>query len=229
MNQRIRISLGMTAGVLLAGCAQSFEADVARFHQLPVEQAETVKLVPADPDYRGSLEFEQYASLVRAEMAGYGFQPVSNDPDLIAELGWTLSEPRERVGSYGHGGHGFGGHGGHGFGGHGFGHGGHGFGHGFGGHGVGHGGHGFGHGGFGGYGGVYSRSIQDLTVSLKMLRPEGETVFEGRARTTLDASADLPAVMPYMTEALFTGFPGISGRTQTVELKLDNNAPTRDY
>jgi len=227
MNRQFQIALGMLTGLLLGACARSFEADVARFHQLPVDRAETVKLVPADADYHGSLEFEQYASLVRAELSGYGFRPVANDPDLIAELGWSLSEPRERVGSYGHGGHGLG-HGGHGFGGHGFG--GHG-GHGFGGHGFGHGGHGFGGHGFGhgGYGGVFSTTIQDLTVSLTMQRPAGEVVFEGRANTTVEGGADLPAVMPYMTQALFTDFPGISGRTRTVELKLADEASTRAY
>lgn len=225
MNRQFRITLTILSGLLLSACARSFEADVARFHQLPVDGGETVKLVPADPDYHGSLEFEQYASLVRTELSGYGFQPVANDPDLIAELGWSLSEPRERVGSYGgHGGHGIG-YGGHG--GHGFGHGGHGFGHG----GRGFGGHGFGHGGGygGGYGGVFSTTIQDLTVSLTMQRPEGEVVFEGRAKTTIEGGADLPAVMPYMTQALFTDFPGISGRTRTVELKLPDEASSRAY
>jgi len=231
MIYRCRSLPGALACVLIAACAPTFEADVARFHRLPADGAETVKIVPADPDHSGSLEFEQYASLVRAELAAYGFRPVASDPDLFAELDWTLSEPRERIGSYSYGGYGHGGHGGHGFGhgGHGFG--GHGFGHGFAGHGFVHGGHGFGGHGFGhgGRGGVYSVTVRDLTMSLTMVRPEGESVFEGRAKSTIEGRADLPAVMPYLTQALFSGFPGISGRTETVELELPKSADRGTY
>jgi len=225
MTYRSLTTLALLGAFAAAGCAQTFEADVARFHELPAGEAQTVKVVPADPDKTGSLEFRQYANLIRAELAENGYRAVDEDPDLIATLGWRLSEPRERIRSRG-GGYGFG-HGlGHGFG-HGFGH--HGLGlHGFGHHGFGHfgiphygfGRYGFGHGIGHGLGSVRSETVRDLTLRLEMQRPAGETVFEGRAATTLSGEADLPAVMPHMAQALFTNFPGESGRTQNVKFKL---------
>lgn len=222
MKPRITATILLIAALGAAGCARTFEADVSRFHQLPTGSAETVKIVPADPDKVGSLEFEEYASLVRGELQAQGFRSDADNPDMIAQLGWRLSEPREKIISRGYGG--YGGHGfGHGR--HGFGHGGH-DGHGF--HGF-RGFHGFGHSGYGSHGGgskLDSVTVRDVRLELTIQGLDGEQVFEGRANSTISDS-DLPAVMPYMVQAMFTNFPGESGRTQTVELKLPREGEGR--
>lgn len=211
----------IAAALLLVGCAQKFQADVARFHQLPQDSAQTFQIVAIDPDKTGSLEFEQYAGLLRAQLIDQGYRPVANNPDILVEFDWILSEGREKIfsrpGYYSS--HGFG-HGGFGHGRFGHGRFGHGFGHGGFGHGFGHGGHG---GGYGGHGGSYSMTVHSLRTTVSMLRPDGNVIFEGRADSVI-GSPQLPEVMPYMVQALFTEFPGESGRTQVVELKLPDGA-----
>jgi len=221
MSIRIAPLFLFAAALLLAACAETFQADVARFHQLPQDSTQTFKIVAIDPDKSGSLEFEQYAGLLRAQLIDQGYRPVADDPDVLVEFDWILSEGREKVfsrpGYYGH--HGFA-HGGFGRFGHGFGH----FGHGGFGHGFGHGG--FGYGGFGGgygYGGSYSMTVHSLRATVSMLRPDGEVIFEGRADSVI-GGPQLPEVMPYMVQALFTDFPGESGRTQLVELELPDDS-----
>lgn len=221
MTIRIAPLFLFATALLLAGCAEKFQADVARFHQLPQDSAQTFKIVAIDPEKSGSLEFEQYAGLLRAQLIDQGYRPVAGDPDVLVEFDWILSEGREKVfsrpGYYGHHGFGHGGGFGHGRFGHGFGHGG--FGHGGFGHGFGHGGYG----GYGGYGGSYSMTVHSLRTTVSMLRPDGEAIFEGRADSVI-GSPQLPEVMPYMVQALFTDFPGESGRTQVVELELPDEA-----
>ncbi|MFQ5346306.1 MAG: DUF4136 domain-containing protein [Rhodothalassiaceae bacterium] len=186
----------------LAACAKTFEADVSRFHRLAAPQAETVRIVPADPAKVGSLEFAQYAALVRAQLIDAGYRPVAENPAILAKLDWTVSEGREKIRSYpgyypyypyygfGHYGFGYFSHG-----------------------------HFPGYYGYGGYGEVYSTTVHTVSLNLRLERPTGEVLFEGRAVSDI-GRPDLPAVMPYLVQALFTDFPGESGRTQTVELKL---------
>lgn len=209
------------AALALAGCAKRFEADVARFHRIDPQMSGTVAIVPADEEKVGSLEFEQYAGLVRAALVDAGYRPVtSGNADFVVELDWAVSEGREQIRSYpGYGGFGYG-HGLHGFGHRGFGHG---FGHGRFGHGFGHGGYGFG-GGYGG--GVYSSTVHSIRMTVTMMRPGGEVVFEGRTESTI-GRPDVPGVMPLMVQAMFADFPGESGRTAEVELELPKDAGRR--
>ncbi len=209
MNVRSIVVLAV-ALLGLAGCARTFEADVSRFHRLTAPDSETIRIVPADPAKVGSLEFEQYAGLVRAQLIDAGYRPVAEDPDILAKLDWSVSEGREKIRSYpGYYDYypyfGFDHYGG--------------FGH------YGYGGFYpyYGYAGYGGYGGgVYSTTVRSVTLTLRLMRPTGEILFEGRAVSEI-GKPDLPAVMPYLVQALFTDFPGESGRTQTVELKLPDD------
>jgi hypothetical protein len=54
--------------------------------------------------------------------------------------------------------------------------------------------------------------------------PQGATVFEGSAQYAGQEAA-LPALMPYLVQALFSDFPGTSGQVRQVTLPI-NPAPT---
>ena len=68
-----RALLPLATLALLAGCAPSFEARVARFSALPAEPSKSFVIEAHDPADVGGLEFATYANLVRKEMLTNGF------------------------------------------------------------------------------------------------------------------------------------------------------------
>ncbi|MEM6681320.1 MAG: DUF4136 domain-containing protein [Pseudomonadota bacterium] len=205
----VNILGGVGLALGLAACAQNIKSDVARFHQLQtVPQGATFAIVPQNDERIGSLEFQQYASLVRAKMVQQGFTPVNagNASDLVVSLDYGVSDSdqviRSRPGFVGGAGFGFG-RGFHPF------------------YGV---GGGFGPGGFGGPD-VYSYAVYTRNVGIQVYRPSladdkpNTVVFEGRVES-VGRDKRLPEVMPYLVEALFTDFPGESGVTSKVKVKV---------
>ena len=233
-----RIALPLLAATLLAGCAPTFEARVARFSAMPAAAVRTFYVEPANQANVGGLEFGSYASLVKQQMIANGFTEVGSAgaSDVTVLLDYSVGAPQQRIqsrpGGFGGWGGGFGGFGG-GFGG---------FGGGFGGYGGGWGwnpywggggwGNGFGGwgGGFGGWGGgfggteVYSVTEYTTVVAVKMVRTaDKQSLFEGRADTT-SRSSNLPTLMPNLVRAMFTGFPGTNGQTVRVRFNPNNAA-----
>jgi hypothetical protein len=189
--------------LLLAGCASTFRADVTRFHKLERPSGQTIKIMPQDDRKLGSLEFQTYASMIAPELEKLGYKVVapSADSDLIARVDYAVSDGNTVVRSY--------------------------------------------------psmyptwyydyyypwaspwYGFhardrdirsyiVYPRRL-DLQIVRADLKPtdpnwmvyEGHVVSQGR-------SDNLPDVMPLLIQALFTNFPGESGATNEVDIKLD--------
>ena len=98
--------------VALSGCTNNFNANVARFQQLPAPQGQTFAVVADDPRLAGGLEFAQYAGLVSARMAQLGYVPASDpaNANLIARMRYSVDPGREKVRSNNLGG--FGGWGG---------------------------------------------------------------------------------------------------------------------
>lgn len=197
----------------VTGCAAPFRADVARFQQLPVPQGQTFVVQAAMPRMQSGLEFRTYANLVSQRLAQQGYRPVEGrgDAQLVVTLDYGVDNGREKIvsrpdpfGYGGWGGFGWGGYGGLGYGR---------FGHG-----------GFGYGGyrpfyygwndpfFGGYGGSTIDSYTYYTSHLEMTiaRPDGQRVFEGRAKAR-SADDNLTQLVPNLVEAMFTNFPGRSG------------------
>ena len=123
--------------------------------------------------------------------------------------------PRERIETrpgfgYGFGPYGYGGFGYGGFYGRGFGYGGFGYG-------------GWGYGGFGDYPEVYSQTIYNSHVDLRINRTvDNVAVFEGRAETVATTN-DLTKLVPNLITAVFTNFPGNSG--QTIRVQVDAKHP----
>ena len=198
----------------LSACATGFPAQVQRFQAMPAPQGQTFAIQATDRDKNGSLEFSQYADLVRRHLIGLGYSeaPSPQAATMVVTLDYGVDDGRERVvsrpdpfGPYGYG---------------------YGFGYrpyysrfGY-----------FGHyrspfywgwddpflyGPFG-YGGGYE--VDSYTVYTSFLdmdikrTADGQSLFEGLAQAR-SRSNELPALVPNLVEAMFTGFPGNSGET----------------
>jgi hypothetical protein len=205
----------------LSACASQFRSEVQSFHKFTSAPAgESFRIVPLDPAKQGSLEFETYANLVRAEMVRLGFKPVNsgNAADIDVKLGYAISEPVEKIESRPS----FGGYGGFGYGG------------GYYNSGFysplyyGRGGRfssawrydPFFGGGFGGSSEVYSYSQYTRKLNVLMSRSgSNEQLYDGKVES---AGRDnrLPELMPYLVQSMFKDFPGQSGATRKVVIEL---------
>ena len=214
---------------LLAGCAPTFEARVARFQSLPAPSGQTFAIQAADKRKAGGLEFSSYANTVRQRLLANGFaESGPGSASLVVILDYGVGAPREKIET--RPGFGYGGFGG-------------GFGGGYGGYG--------GYGGFGGhYGGfhgwrsrfypgywgywddpffsypeVTSTTQYNSFVDLRIVRAaDNGSVFEGRAET-VSTSNDLTKLVPNLVTAIFTNFPGNSG--ETVRVRFDPSRPDK--
>ncbi|HEX7819930.1 MAG TPA: DUF4136 domain-containing protein [Sphingobium sp.] len=187
----------------LGGCATGFNANVARYQQLPPAQGESFVVVPEDSRKAGGLEFAHYAGLVAQQMSRFGYVPAA-DPaaaQLIVRVDYDVDQGRERVRTTGYaadpfGYGGFGGYRGYGFGGGWRGRWGYGFNDPF---------------LFGGYPQVDSYTVYGSTLKLRIDRTgNGKALFEGTA-TAQSLSNKLTYVVPNLIDAMFTNFPGNSG------------------
>lgn len=187
--------------VLVAGCTNPVvKADVTRFHTLGGGPAPTsFTIVPEQPQV-GSLEFQQYATQVANALTAQGWRavaPGSGSADTVVRLSWG-SGPSEtetwQSPSSVYGGMGWGGH----------------------------------PGWYGG--GLYdpfpyweTRTITTwphwLAVRITS-GSQGPVLFEGRAVADRK-QREIAPVMPYLVQALFTGFPGTNGKTVRVVVPIN--------
>ncbi len=200
MTIRSLLAIGIGAATL-AGCATTAPlppTEVIRYHLGEPIARGTVAVEPLSDGAPASLEFKTYAAAVQGELlkAGYSVPAQGVTPDFIATVGFTRTSqegpPRRSPISIGIGGGGFSG------------------GRSGGGVGLG-GGVGFPIGG----GGSTQLLVAELSVTIKR-RADQSPVWEGRAQGVSDIKgADEQAGK--LARALFTGFPGQSGRTITVK------------
>lgn len=186
----------MAALLLVSGCAaDGFSADVTRFHTMPSPAGEGILIEPMDPEKAG-LQFAAYADIVGAHLGALGYQPAKDTtPDIIARIDYSIAEqPGMRDNSGSRIGIGMGGGSRH----------------------VG--------GGistsFSLGGGPKPIYLSRLVVVL-VARDSGGVLFEGRAEN-FGKNPDLSAVMPLLAEALFSGFPGVSGSTEKIAVPAPN-------
>lgn len=181
----------------LGGCADSgFKASVTRFHDMPapshIGQGEGILIEPLNPENAG-LQFTAYADLVGQQLGKLGYQPAKDvTPDIIARIDYSITE---QVGVQQDKGPRIG-------------------------IGVGGGGRHM----AGSLGTSFSLGGGPKPVYLARLalvlqkRENGQRLFEGKAEN-LGTNPDLSAVMPFLVEALFTNFPGVSGSSETIKIE----------
>jgi len=192
----------LATSLLVSACAtgpRSFPVSATRFHYDPVTARGTVAVEPLAGPTSPSLEYKTYAAAVQAELLRNGFTNPAPGAraEYIATVGFTRapqSLPQRRSpisiglgGGVGGGGYRSGG-------------------------GVGAG-VGFPLGGGRGGEGV----VTELSVRI---RKGPDAIWEGQAQSLTDTSApsaDTASVAQRLATALFTGFPGESGRT--IEVK----------
>lgn len=190
------------AAALVSGCATgpiSFPVQATRFHYDAVAQRGTVQVEPLAGATTASLEYKTYAAAVQTELLRVGFtNPAPGaKPEYVATVGFTRASrnlpARRSPVTLGVGG------------------------------GTYSGGY-SGGGGFGGginfpVGGVQPRQgiVTELSVRI---RHGADAVWEGQAQSLTDTiapDADTQSIAARLAAALFTDFPGESGRS--IEVK----------
>lgn len=191
-------ALLIVSSLALGACAASTpHTQVTRFHLgQPLAPGQVaIEPLPGQAGLNASLEFEAYSRAVGAELTrlGYTVAPGVNNSELVASIGVARgtreTQARSPV-SVGLGGGSFGGSTGIG------------------------GGVSFPIGG-----GARDMVVTELAVQLKR-RSEGSVVWEGRAQTAARQGtpyADPAQAVTRLAQALFSGFPGESGKT--IEVK----------
>lgn len=223
------LALAAPAALLvLSACTTAMRADVQRFQAMPAPQGQSFVIQATDSRLNGSLEFAQYADLVRRHLValGYSEAPSPQDASMVVTLDYGVDDGQERVVAhpdpFGYG---------YGYGAYGFyrpyysrfGY----FGH-----------HGspfywgwhdpFLYGGYGGYD-IHSYTVFTSFLDMDIRRTEdGQSLFEGLAQAR-SRSDQLTELVPDLVEAMFTGFPGNSGETVriTVAPERDGNSQRR--
>lgn len=205
----------------LAACATPFNANVTRFQtQLPAPQGQSFAVVADDPELAGGLEFSQYASLVAAQMQRLGYTQASSpsNANLLVRFDYGVDRGRERVRRtgfsdpfyspwYGYSAFGYRGGWGRRY-------------------------PGFYRGGPWAYGwhdpffndGFDSYTVYTSGIELKIDRTsDKQRLFEGRAEA-LSTSNRLQYLVPNLVDAMFTDFPGDSGRTVRISVAPEKTA-----
>jgi Domain of unknown function (DUF4136) len=196
----------------LGACMTGFPTQVSRFQAMPAPQGQSFVVQPAKAEDRGGLEFSQYADLVRHNLTTLGYTEArsTQDASFVVTLDYGVDQGRERVVAtpdpfsdpWGY-------------------------------RGFGHRPYfsRFGYGAYGGFGryrspffwgwhdpfwGGYDVSSYTLYTSFLDIdirrTADNQSLFEGHAQAR-SRTNELPALVPNLVEAMFTGFPGNSGET----------------
>ncbi len=199
----IKLSLAAASlGLLLSGCATLLRSDVVTFHEGPLPDGETIRVVAADPEKVPSLEFRSYANLVSEELRKIGYTPVTDenaDAELLAEVDYSVEageplvhvdDPNRYVRYH------------------------------------------FGLGRFYDpfYFGVYDTwnpqvyttptFMRNLQLNIVSNDDAMNRVFEGRVQSA-GYDNQLPEIMPYLVTAMFKNYPGENGVTKVVTIEKD--------
>ncbi|HEV2817666.1 MAG TPA: DUF4136 domain-containing protein [Allosphingosinicella sp.] len=194
----------------LSACTTGFPTQVSRFQAMPAPAGQTFVIEPAQAEDRGGLEFAQYADLVRRHLTALGYAEASSprEASFIVTMDYGVDQGRERViatrdpfmDPWGYHPWGYGGFGRRPF---------------FSRYGYYRGFHNPFYWGWhdpfwGGYD-VSSYTLYTSFLDLDIHRAgDRQALFEGHAEAR-SRTNELPALVPNLIEAMFTGFPGNSG------------------
>jgi hypothetical protein len=201
------LALAAPAALLaLSACTTGFPAQVQRFQAMPAPQGQTFVIQPADGDKAGSLEFAQYADLVRRHMSALGYAEAASPQQasfvVSLDYGFGYRPFYSRFGYFGRRRHPF-----------------------FWGfhdpflYGP------FGHRGYE----IDSYTVYTSFLDMDIRRTaDGQALFEGLAQAR-SRSNELPVLVPNLIEAMFTGFPGNSGETVRITVAPDRDRDRGGY
>jgi len=212
------VLLGVSA-LGLTACATGFRTQVSRYQAMPGPQGQSFVVVPLDPNNVGGIEFSRYAELVaqRMQALGYARAPSVNQATMLVRVGYDVDNGHTQVVSdpfYG----GYGGFGGWGYGGRGY-------------------GRGYAWGWndpfwYAPYGGnnvlSYTYYVSELDLDIRR-KVDNASLFEGKAKAR-SRTDELSKLVPNLVDAMFIGFPGMSGETVKITIPTDRQqANTRSY
>jgi len=217
----VRFALPVAIALGLGACSpEPFKADVSRFAvPLPAPAGQTFAVVAEDPKLAGGLEFATYANEVAGELTKLGYAQASSpeSADMLVRFDYNVDNGRERVrtdytgsslgvglgaGRWGPWGRwsGWGPYGAWGY--------------------------GFNDPFFGGPE-VRSYTVYTSAIDVKIdRRADGQRLFEGKAEA-VSRTNRLPALVPNLVDAMFTGFPGNSGETLRITIRDDEKTVRR--
>ncbi len=72
----------ITMCVLLSGCATTISSDVTAFHAWPTDMKDKSFAFDPDPEQKKSLEYESFAQLIRQELEQQGFHENTSSPAI---------------------------------------------------------------------------------------------------------------------------------------------------
>ena len=200
--------------LLLSACSMTVRNDVSSFHHMTAPNGESVAIIPMSLSQDAeSLEFQDYAALVRKQLTMLGYTAASKeDADLFVELGYSVKRERNsRRGAFERN------------------------------FGVFDPWYGAGYGYYNWYywrsnaffyNSFYSpfygpwgmshraQTQHSRTLLLDIRTSTGEKIYEGHVES-IGNSRSLSKVMPYMIEAMFTNFPGESGEVKQIVVRED--------
>lgn len=198
MGHWTKIFAVLMLGMLSACGVRTITSDVTRFHLMPPMAGGSIAIVAKDEHKAGSIEFARYVDFVWRGLSRFGYQRAGEGPpDYIVLVDYfqrpvAIPDDGERGRMS-----------------------------------VGVGGGSSGHTSVGvGIGTSFDmgggrRHVAARTFILELeSRETGKRLFEGRVKSQGPAE-NFAEVMPYMIDALFQEFPGNSGETVTVEVKVE--------
>ncbi len=206
-----RIVAATAVLMALAGCAtpKYVVSDVTRFHTLAnAPSGQTFAIVAVSPEQEQSIAFRQFGDLINTRLSNLGLKQYSGNAgpgaaDYVVTLNYDILGPTPDVRSRGGSNFSLG----------------------------------FGYSNFNrpwGYGFGYDPFYDNYTDTRQMFTRRvdldtyrGSTYASGRKERVFEGSAistglngQIEPVMPYMLDAIFADFPGQSGRTKTVSVKV---------
>jgi len=209
LKKKILLLAAPLALATLGGCATGLPTRVSRFQAMPAPQGQSFVIRAEDRAKNGGLEFAQYAEHVRRNLTALGYSEArsASDATLIVTLDYGVDQGRERRARFA----------------------------------IAQSGYRpyysrFGYYGprspfywgwhdpfFGGGYDVTSYTVYTSELDLDIRRAsDGQSVFEGHAEAR-SRTDELPAIVPNLIEAMFTGFPGNNGETVRITV-----APERE-
>lgn len=196
---------------LLVGCATTVPARVTTFQQWPADAAGSTWKFDAPPAQRDSLEYSEYADMIRSGLGPTGMveAKAGQAARFIVSFSYGMEPVQVRIerpaydpfyGPWGPWGYGWGGFGYRGRGGMGF-----------------------------AWGAPYpptwtattvDASRASLRVEIRDARQNGQKVYESTAVST-GSGDSLPQVMPYLARAIFDRFPDTNGQVRDVSYEVE--------